>query len=352
MIDRLEMFTSLNMRDLERRHKLGRPFTSKLIEEDEHIKEFKWNDTGTLYKNLFIETFRGDARTGDMYDDPVSFYIFASPRFRSNKTHEFKIVCNPSRITIGMLLDFLYKNFVDENFKTERLFSQQFRLGRVDFAVDVPDYSVDELRRMIYVANKTRKHTSIFSVADDGAGFLRIISAKEPETFYVGKGDVVLRVYNKVLETKHQIAVFKREGRPVPERLQQTAALPQLTRIELQFRSLGKSGYRNDNGKEIFSPSRGFHMLRTFNDILHITKSNVDVFDDVLFDPTYTVDYFQQDYMNRAFSALIAAVGLDEALKQLPPDKRREIRSSIQQKKFHHNLNQSLYREIMEWTRN
>lgn len=352
MIDRLEMFTSLNMRDLERRHKMGKPFSSKLIEEDEHIKEFKWSDTGAIYKNLYIEKFVGDARTGDMSDDPVAFYIFSSPRFKRNKTHEHKVVSNPSRMPVSMLLDFLYKNFTDENFKTERLFSQQFRLGRVDFAVDVPDFSVEELRRMVYVANKTRKHTSLFNVGEDGSGFIRVISAKGPETFYVGKGDVVLRVYDKVQETKHQIAVCKREGREVPERLKAIAAMPQLTRIEMQIRSLGKTGYTVTNGKEIYSPKRGFHTLRTFGDLLNITRKQCDMFDDVLFEPTLSTNYFDQDYMNRAFTALIQVAGLDEAVKSLPPDKRREIKQELVKREFPYNLNFITHQEIKAWLQN
>ncbi|MDD8018370.1 MAG: hypothetical protein PHP42_08350 [Bacteroidota bacterium] len=340
------------MNEARKRFFSGLPFTSKLITEDETIKEMKYKNGGVLYERLYMETFKGGTRTGEMSDDPISFYVFAMPRFRNSKNHNFKIVCNPSRITVQQLLDFLYRNFQTQETIVDRVFQKKFRLGRVDFAVDVPDYTVDELRRMIYVANKTRKHTSIFSVADDGSGYIRVISAKEPETFYVGKGDVVLRVYNKVLEARYQIAVCKREQRTIPERLKKIAEMPQLTRIELQIRSLGTLGIKEHNGIKSSSLKRGFYRLTTLWQLLNMKQKHFDVFDDIIFNPLTSTDYFSLDWMNQMFNCVIKEKGLDESVKMLPKDRRKKIKEYINEQKFNHNLNEICWKEIQSWLTN
>jgi len=358
MLDRLELYTSLNMRNVGKRFKMGGVGTSKLIIEDEDLKELKYKNGTALYQNLFIETFAGNSVTGEMFDDPISFYIFAFPRFKRARSHEFKIVCNPSRITLEMLRAFLWRsfdpvgNFDAEPLKVWSQFSRHFRLGRVDFAVDLSDFSVVELKKMIFISNKLRKHTSIFSLNDDGRGYFRTIGGAELETFYIGAGAVVLRVYDKRKEARYQVGVFRREGKPIPARLSAVADGEQKTRIEMQLRSVGTSGnVINSIGKEIFKPSRGFHHLRTLFDLLNCKEENFDIFSDVHFEKLESTEYFKESWKNKAFNALIKEVGFDESVKSLTPHMRRLIKNKIIKKEFTHNLNSIIFQEFKQWQR-
>lgn len=352
MIDRLEMFTDaeLTLAGLQKLSRFSGGYTSKMIAEDEELKELKITEGGMLYKNLFVLSSKVNTRTGEEYEDPVRFYVFAYPKFKRNGGARFKIVLNPSKVPMTELIDFLYTNFDHPAHLEEKQFSKQFRLGRVDFAVDVRDFTVAELRAMVFVANKTRKHNSIFKVEDDGSGFIRIWEAVNPETMYVGNGDVILRIYDKVLEARHQVAVCKREGRKIPERLQQLADARTVTRIELQLRSISTSGLTVKDGKVVEKKQkRGFHRLRTLWDLQNLKRSHVDMFDDVLFQPRHMTEYFDSDWMNKGFNALIMQVGFDQAVKCLPPDKRREVKESLRERTFPHDLNEIIYTEARTW---
>lgn len=338
--------------DFEHRlHAWTGKFSSKLVNEDQELKQIQMQSGGTLYAQLYKETIHGDTSTGEEFDDPVRFLVFYEPRFKQNRTHINKIVLNPNKTSRARLIEFLHTNFKSDGLDP-RGFYRTFRLGRVDFNIDVDDFSVEELHRMIYVATKVRRHDSLFTPQADPEGFLRIIGETSPQTLYVGKGEIMLRVYDKVREAKYQIAVAKREGRHIPESLRALAAMRCRTRIEMQIRSLSRSGTTTKDGKVIDKKQRrGFHSLRTLWDLFNMRKDQCDIFDDVLFADLPTPRLFDTDWQNTAFAALVQFRGMDAAVKALPIRKRQEIKAALHSKPWKHNLNEQLYREITQWNR-
>jgi hypothetical protein len=349
MLDRVELFTNRYLIS-ERNFASIRKYTSKLLEEDEDIKELKRTDMNALYKNLFIESTIGNKLTGETYDDPVSFYIFAVPRFHRLERDKYKIVFNPSNVSCSKVESFLYRNFSSGGKLSSRVFFDSFRLGRVDFAFDVESHTVTELFHSVWVESKARKHVAVYEM-EENQNYVRTIGDKNLETFYIGKGTYTLRCYDKVKESKYQIAVKKREGLPVPEKLLKRSQKKVLTRIEMQIRNLGLLGYvENEDHQKIFQPSRRHQELRTFYDLLNMRSDQMDVFSNVHFSDAIAIDLFErEEWKQRAFLALVREVGFDNAVKLLSPDTRRRLKKKISTKSFSYNLDKNIFGEIQQW---
>ena len=153
MIDRLEVFTSLrptkelllrlagktgtkaeNSRLRSEMMHLDRvSFNSKLVREDEEIRELKTIDTNALYRNVLVEKIVADAKEREGYDDAVEFIVMANPRFKKEKRDRFKVVCNPSTVSLGRLKEFLrrcFKPTVGEEADAFFFFQVSARTGR------------------------------------------------------------------------------------------------------------------------------------------------------------------------------------------------------------------------------
>lgn len=354
MIDRLELFTSRPLVAEYAKKFEGIPaYRSKLIQEDEDIQELSRSDMNFLYKSVYTETLLGKTDTGEEFDDPVTFYIFSFPRFKRRERDRHKIVCNPSKISASDLRTFLTRRFWKRgDLDMERFFSS-FRLGRVDFAFDVRTHTPEDLKRTLYWDRKVRKHIGLWHISNNDPDGVRIrtISEAQLQTLYIGKSKYVLRIYDKVAESKNQVSVCKREGWRIPEKLQALADEKLVTRIEMQIRDLGRSGFVvDDEGNKEWNPTRPHHQLKTLHDILHLDRNNFDVFADLAFAPRdFVVPGTYESWKWHAFNSHIEKVGLDQALKILPANTRKEVRSMLSKNNFPYDLDQKVYEEIRLW---
>jgi hypothetical protein len=367
MIDRLELKTNRYGHFIETRGKRIPRGVSQLLEEDEDLIELKRSDLNPLYRQSITHTVL--ASNGKPYDDPVKFYVFVDPRFNRQMNDRYKIVLNPNKTAIGELTDFLFRNFQHMQDRDE-IFLNDFTIGRIDFNVDITTHTVQELFRAIFFDTKARKHTAIYSDSlTDNSQTVRTIGTKELETFYVGKGMYLLRVYDKVKEAKHRIAILKGQDLEIPKWLETLAAQPLVTRIEIQIRDLYRSGVKKVDTRtgelNIFDPQREHQKVRTFWDLLNVKENQFDVFDELKFKEekfltlatqkkrrTAKQDFLRNDWVVNAFNSHIQTIGLDNALKQLPSDTRRDLKRNLVTKSFEHNLNQICYKEIKQWLQN
>lgn len=379
MIDRLELFTSRRpSRNLEAKlaGKVGRAseewikselipldrvsMSSKLVREDEDIRELRLSETNSLYRKVLVERIVADHAEREAYDDPITFLIMADPRYGKTQKDRFKIVCNPNQMRLQRLQAFLRSCFPPDPRESEADYFSRFRLGRVDFAFDTEAFAVDQLFQMAFCRRSLRKRTALLnptSAEEDDAGFVRTVSGLRLETVYLGKGQYVVRIYDKRLEAQHQIQVCKAQGWTVPDHLTRRAERPQLTRIEMQIRDLGRSGYREEIDtttgeiKRTFQPSRGHHYLRTLQDLLKLTPDRMDIFQDLAFRPIDELTPFDREIWKApAFNALIEKVGFDQAVKMLPRGMRKDYKSRMRRIAFDQDLDEIQYQEIRAWT--
>lgn len=378
MIDRLELFCSIMpTRTLEHRlsgrtskqenDSLRRKFShldrvslqSKLVREDEDIRELKTIDTNALYRNVFVEKIVADEKEGEAYDDPISFIVMADPRYKKQQKDRFKIVCNPANTPFSRLKSFLRQCFVKFNHEPEEEWLSRFRLGRVDFAFDTEAYSLEQLYRMVYVDRRLRTHISVLDFTEEAQqepGFVRLFSNTRLGTIYVGKSQYVLRIYDKKQEAKHQIQVCKAQEWTVTETLKARAAKDQLTRIELQIRDLGRTGYVEnvDIGtgevNKVFRPTAGYHHLRSLRDLSVLQASNLDIFDCIKFAAIDEVAQFEREpWKVRAFNSHAEKVGFDQAIKELPANTRKKFKEHIRRISFAPDFKKILHGEVQKW---
>ena len=343
---------------------------SKLVREDEDIRALKFSETNALYRYVLTVQILADANEREAYDDPVTFIVMAGPRFKSATKDKFKIVCNPNTTSRSRLEQFLLKLFPKKSYDS-KTYWQQFRLGRVDFNVDTTDYTVDELYRSVTVTRSLafsdgysvpRKTVSVGTIEDVDCegGNVRVFSATNRETVYIGKGRFVVRIYDKVAEAKHQIQVCKQQNWNVPQRLLDIVNENRRVRIEYQIRDLGRSGYRSidpltgeeveptdENAQRVFVPTRGFHYLRSLGDIWKLKPEWMDMFNDLHFGETFELE--GDDWKAEAFLSLVHEHGLDTALKKLPRATRSRYRAELRTKDFPIDLNKQCYAEIQRW---
>ena len=380
MIDRLEMFCSLSplqtfldaleghipdsrMKYQDKVQGLDKlSQASKLVREDEDLKSMHTSDINALYRR--VVTIKYVAEDMQAIDEPYEFIVMYRPRYHKEKQDTFKIVCNPNKTRLSRLKQFLERTFFHDK-KGSPEFYNSFRLGRVDFCHDLDCLTVEELFRRLSVSRKLRKHTSILSYKENDEDYLRVFSGVEMETFYIGKSDFVLRVYNKVLEAKHQIQVSKAHEWHVSKSLERTASLPLLTRLEIQVRDLGRKGcYEEVNKKsgEIFNyhvkyrdPSLlsklklpRFYTLETLQDIFDMRQNQCDVFSEVkIHDMRYYKIETAATWQQKAFNALVNTYGIDSAYRMLPRKKRASMQRATKTLKI--DINKKLYNEVRTW---
>jgi hypothetical protein len=369
MIDRLELKTSRYGHFIESRDKRIPKGISQLIDEDDDLKEIKRSDLNPLYRESITHTVLQSG--GVPYEDPVKFYIFVDPRFNKQMTDKYKIAFNPNKTPIGEVMDFLFENFAHSKDRDE-IFLDDFKIGRIDFNVDIETHSVNDIFRTLFFDRKTILHTALYACDDeifDTTFPVRTINRKYMETFYIGKGMYLLRVYDKVREAKHRIQVLKANDMPIPDALKELSEKKQVTRIEIQIRDLNKSGIKKVDTRtgetNIFSPTRRHQNVRTFNDLLHIKPDQFDIFSDLHFKAEQYItmaretrrrsgrqDFLKEQWVIESFNSHIQNVGLDTALKQLPSDTRRELKRRIKEKSFIHDLNNVCLKEVQQWLQN
>lgn len=367
MIDRIELKTSQYGHFIETRNKSIPKGISQLMEEDQDIIELKRSDLNPLYRNSIIQTVL--TSNGKPYEDPVKFYVFSDPRFNRQMTDRYKIVFNPNKTPIGEVIQFLTVNFSSNATRNDEIFFDDFKIGRIDFNVDITTHSVQEIFRILFFDNKTQKHTALFTDSEEtqfDTSAVRTIGSKNMETFYIGKGMYVLRVYDKVKEAKHRIGILKGQELPIPAALQQLSEQKQVTRIELQIRDLYRAGIQKIDTKtgemQKFRPTKAIHNVRTFSDFLKIRRDQFDVFKDLKFKTEKYISlarpmkrmsakeyYLRQDWIVDAFNALVESVGNDTAFKKLPPDVRRAMKRREYEKKFNHELDEICFNDIKSW---
>jgi hypothetical protein len=344
LIDRLELFTSRSFSQEAGRSMASlKRFKSKLLDEDEDIISLKRADFNGLYNNLFTLEYWGNKETGNMEDDPVKFYIFDDPRYKKTQKDRTKFVFNPNQVNFTDAIRVMFNMFnpagcdptdIFSDNPRYRAFLESFRLGRIDFCIDVPDYTVEELYQIIYIDNKARLHDSL--QVDD---IKRIIARKQMETFYIGRGRVMLRVYDKVKECKHRMSVCKTQGYGISEKLKEMAGMKQLSRIELQIRKLNRD-----------PPVKQYETMKTLYDLVNCKY--YDVFDDLKFLPIQGISstiFERESWKSEAINCMIQKYGADRAMKKLPIDTRKKVKKTLETRKFPYNLNQLLTKEVAQW---
>ena len=369
MIDRIELKTSQYGHFIETRNKRIPKGVSQLMAEDQDIIELKRSDLNPLYRNSIIHTVM--TQNGKPTDDPVKFYIFSDPRFNRNMTDRYKIVFNPNKTSIGEAMQFLQVNFNNQNRTIDETFFDDFKIGRIDFNVDITTHTVKEIQRILFFDRKVQLHTTHTDGEIDGIdpNAVRIIGRKDAETFYIGKGMYMIRIYNKVKEAQNRIATLKANEMPVPAALEKLAAQPLVTRIEFQIRDLYRSGIQKVDTQtgemNRFRPRKGIHYVRTFADLVNIRRDQFDVFSELKFRTEKVLTlakatqrisakqrFLNSDWVVDAFNAMVENIGLDQAMKKLDPDTRRTLKRRIFERRFEHDLNEICFKEIKHWLSN
>lgn len=366
MIDRLELKTSRYGHFIESRNKRIPRGVSQLLEEDQDIIELKRSDLNPLYRQYITHTVLSS--NGKPYDDPVKFYIFADPRFNRQQSDRYKIALNPNKTPIGEVMDFLFENFRHVEDRNE-IFLDDFKIGRIDFNVDITTHTVEQIFRTLYLDNKSRSHVARYKMEDEDDVDIRVIGKKEMETFYIGNGMYMIRVYNKVAEAKSRIAILKGNGLEIPESLKQLAEQPLVTRVEMQIRDLYRAGIKKvdttTGEMNVFEPQREHQKIRTFNDLLHIQENQFDVFSDLHFKTEKILwlgrnvarlsqkeRVMRSDWFTDMFNAHLREHGFDTTMKKLPAETRRDLKPRIREKKFIHDLNKICIGDILTWLKN
>lgn len=366
MIDRIELKTSQYGHFIETRSKSIPKGVSQLIAEDQDVIELRRSDLNPLYRTSIIHTVMTE--NGKPTDDPVKFYVFADPRFNRHLSDRYKIVFNPNKTSITEAMQFLSVNFNSNLRNNDETFFDEFKIGRIDFNVDITTHTVKELQRILFFDRKVQLHTEHQGEQETGIdpNAVRIIGRKDAETIYIGKGMYMVRIYNKVQEAKIRIATLKGNGLPVPAALEKLAAQPLVTRIEFQIRDLHRAGIQKVDTKtgemQKFRPTKGIHYIRTFNDLIRMQRGSFDVFSELKFKTeklltlarptarqTPKQRFLGTPWVVDAFNALSESVGLDQAMKKLDPATRRALKRRIFEKKFQHDLNEICFNEIKHW---
>lgn len=366
MIDRLELKTSRYGHFIESRNKHLPRGISQLVNEDQDVVELKRTDLNPLYRNSIVHSVL--VNNGVPTDDPVKFYIFADPRFNKQQTERYKIVFNPNKTPFLEVLQFIHTNFSTTTGNDDFLYDD-LKIGRIDFNVDITTHSVHDIFRILFLDRKTQKHLALYDEEDaDGLenGMVRTIGTKEMETFYIGKGSFILRVYDKVKEAKHRISVLKGNDMPIPATLAELAAMPRLTRLEIQIRDLYRAGVQKVDTKtgetNVFRPTKSIYNVRTFLDLIKIRREQFDVFSDLKFKtreqiklarPTLRATQKQkllnQEWIVEALNRLIDDIGYDTVLKKLDKDTRNRVKKQRHDSTFQHDLNSICFEEVAQW---